>query len=1151
MIAQQTQAEIDAAAQRKQAIYDFVVANIDNPAAISAAAAQFGVSSTELAQAVGVPVAQVASYFASNSVAAPEAVVAATPVGALTQAAAPVVTASSSTGALPVATTATAATAGALPVVAAPTYHYETSNNDAGTTELVQDTPAQAAEAAAHARQVSTWQAADDAARAKAAVIASKADTSARTTVQGELAPQFSGGYQPGYMTGGGDGQYVPESYTPLKLEGFLAPVLNREKTGISDNWFGHYDALGNWQGTKEQPKGIGPLEAILMMAAMVVGGPIVGEMIEAMGAAGAATALGEAGVVDAAVVSGVIEGGTAAAQSVVSQILNNGIANSIGQYLLPAGTDQLITKALGNVVLNLAQGKSLQDSILGAGMSALPGVATKALGTILGPDSLISAKDLVSAATAIANRDPLAIAGVALNVADTRLGSITGDQVLAVSKIATGVANNNLSSILSGAATLAGSSDLNIAARAAAVIAAVESGDLVRIASSTDALAKAVNPPTKATTSATGGTGVSTLTGGVGADTITTAANDVLSSVVGGTGADSLTGDTGDDDSGWIDSSITGAEGDDSITTAATNVLNSVSIYGASSVSGAEGDDTITSRSVKGSGSTATTTTAALAPVFINGVPTCGDGYTYNASIKACVQDDVIKSSTVSTGSTNTNNCGAGYTWNGTACVETTLAPVVVSGIPICGEGYTYDASVKTCVADAVVRSTDTANFCPAGYTWNGTACVEATLAAVVISGIPVCGEGYTYDASVNACIADAVVISTDTANFCPSGYHWDVATSACVENTLETVTVVGTPDCGLGYHWDAAAKSCVLDTVVTTDDHGCKTGYTWSETAKACVETTLEPVVITPDKTCPIGQHWDETTKGCVADTVTHTCPTGQHWDETTKACVLDTVTHTCPTGQHWDEATKACVADTHTCPVGQHWDETTKACVVNAAVTVVTPPVLPPTLSTSTPAPSAAAVDSGQTQKPFTQSTGLSTGEASMYESVYDPSAIAAKGITSPMSASAGKAEPLLMNVFAPSGQAAPSYYNYGSEPQDLTSLFSTGAGGSPLAMASGGSVFGLPSPLMAAGGVTHKGSHYVQGDGGGQDDLIDAKLADGEYVFDADIVAALGDGSNKQGALKLDKMRQSIREHKRSAPNGKIPPKAKSPLAYLKG
>jgi len=65
------------------------------------------------------------------------------------------------------------------------------------------------------------------------------------------------------------------------------------------------------------------------------------------------------------------------------------------------------------------------------------------------------------------------------------------------------------------------------------------------------------------------------------------------------------------------------------------------------------------------------------------------------------------------------------------------------------------------------------------------------------------------------------------------------------------------------------------------------------------------------------------------------------------------------------------------------------------------------------------------------------------------------------------------------------------------------------------------------------------------------LVDAKLADGEYVFDAEIVSALGDGSNKEGARKLDQMREAIRRHKRSAPLHTIPPKAKSPLAYLKG
>ena len=155
-----------------------------------------------------------------------------------------------------------------------------------------------------------------------------------------------------------------------------------------------------------------------------------------------------------------------------------------------------------------------------------------------------------------------------------------------------------------------------------------------------------------------------------------------------------------------------------------------------------------------------------------------------------------------------------------------------------------------------------------------------------------------------------------------------------------------------------------------------------------------------------------------------------------------------------------------------------------------------------------------------------------------------------------------DPQLLQVLAQKEQqpegvqpdAAPNYYNYGRDDSSGLSLFSA----SPfqnLATSSTGFARGglaMASPLMAAtGGVPHKGSHYVQGAGGGQDDLIDARLADGEYVFDADIVSALGDGSNKEGAKKLDAMREAIRKHKRSAPADKIPPKAKSPLSYLKG
>ncbi len=87
---------------------------------------------------------------------------------------------------------------------------------------------------------------------------------------------------------------------------------------------------------------------------------------------------------------------------------------------------------------------------------------------------------------------------------------------------------------------------------------------------------------------------------------------------------------------------------------------------------------------------------------------------------------------------------------------------------------------------------------------------------------------------------------------------------------------------------------------------------------------------------------------------------------------------------------------------------------------------------------------------------------------------------------------------------------------------------------------------PGERFAQGGLA-----YFKGGSSGQGDEIPAMLSHGEYVFDADVVAALGDGNNEAGAAKLDKMRENIRKHKRGASAKKIPPKAKQPEQYLKG
>jgi hypothetical protein len=175
---------------------------------------------------------------------------------------------------------------------------------------------------------------------------------------------------------------------------------------------------------------------------------------------------------------------------------------------------------------------------------------------------------------------------------------------------------------------------------------------------------------------------------------------------------------------------------------------------------------------------------------------------------------------------------------------------------------------------------------------------------------------------------------------------------------------------------------------------------------------------------------------------------------------------------------------------------------------------------------------------------------------FQSLYDPEQVILAG-ASPLQQAATQEGNTMQNQpdalpMTDPNKANAGYYNYGVEKSPFSfdsSPFFANSVPSIANMKAGG--LAMASPLMAVGGVPHKGSHYVEGDGGGQDDLIDARLADGEYVFDADIVSALGDGSNKEGARKLDEMRERIRKHKRSAPVDSIPPKAKSPLAYLKG
>ena len=132
---------------------------------------------------------------------------------------------------------------------------------------------------------------------------------------------------------------------------------------------------------------------------------------------------------------------------------------------------------------------------------------------------------------------------------------------------------------------------------------------------------------------------------------------------------------------------------------------------------------------------------------------------------------------------------------------------------------------------------------------------------------------------------------------------------------------------------------------------------------------------------------------------------------------------------------------------------------------------------------------------------------------------------------------------------------SYYNYGQEPQSVEEMlalrdnagqtYKTGGHVQPLAHLSGGAL-----PVVNNRHDFRQGAH-VAGEGDGTSDDIPAMLADGEFVWPADVVAALGNGSTKAGTDKLYEMMHEIRKRARSTGPKDLPPDAlKSPLDYLK-
>jgi hypothetical protein len=307
-------------------------------------------------------------------------------------------------------------------------------------------------------------------------------------------------------------------------------------------------------------------------------------------------------------------------------------------------------------------------------------------------------------------------------------------------------------------------------------------------------------------------------------------------------------------------------------------------------------------------------------------------------------------------------------------------------------------------------------------------------------------------------------------------------------------------------------------------------------------------------------------------------------------------------CGNGFHWDESRQMCIPNedeepkSQDCPEGYVFDLNTQTCV---PITTATIKVSGPSVRTGGDGGGSGNIASAMNFLLGTQATGVtpaSTPEKPMQKlrlPVYGkmdkfegPLDDFLKMVSEGSYVNESAQEPQQANSMNMSPQPdqldqQPGYFNYGKEPSIDSALTSYDQTYNPQALSPSNyfgqqkqfKAGGLALPLMAGGGTTrygryaggglnvveHSGKHRldfrkgaaVTGEGDGQSDDIPAMLADGEFVFPADVVAALGNGSTKAGSDKLYDMMHSIRAYHRSADPEDLPPPAKkSPLEYLK-
>ena len=786
---------------------------------------------------------------------------------------------------------------------------------------------------------------------------------------------------------------------------------------------------------------------------------------------------------------------GTTGAAEVTSKPLD---ANSIiNEYVSVVLRGEDASQAAGSSVGNVINTAVTSGADVGqAASTAVGGIISSAASTGANVASVTSSS--VSGAVSSAVTSGADVATVTQGAVSSAVTSAVGSGL---------DVNTAVNSAVGGAVTSAATAGGNVSATinsavGSAVTSAVTSGADVTTAVTSavgSAVASAVtsgSDVTSAVTSAVGSAVTSAVTSG--SDAAAAVTNAVSSSV---SSAVTSAASTGADVASTITSSV-GASVGSAVTSAVTSgadATTAVSSAVTSSVSSAVNSAVTTGTNVS------TAVTSAVSSSVTSAVTSA-----VNSGVDASTAINSSVTSAVNSAVTAAVNSGTDVNTAVTSAVNSAVNSAVTSAVNT-GTNVTtaINTSVNSAVSTAVTTAVNTGTNVSTAINTSVNSAVNSAVTAAVNTGTNV---STAVNTAVNSAVTSAVSTAVNTGTDVNTAVN--TAVNAAVTSAVSTATSTGT-------NVNTAVTTAVTSAVNAAVNSGVSTSTATSAAVSAVVSTGVSTSVATQIVT--------DALKGGGGGTPPQT-PTSS----------TGTVTSTTP-------------------------PTTTTTTTTTPTTTTKTP---------STPTLTGGAI-------PAFMASGIMGGEIGRLPPQFLKSEVT-QGYVDPFAqvrqaqeqferdAMIQNIDPRLMQILsermeAPRGGLAAndqSHYSYGEE-ESIDDIL----GGKAANYAKGGYVEplqakegGMALPLLAkAGGLpTHKGGRedfkdgkHVAGDGDGQSDDIPAWLADGEFVFPADVVSALGNGSTKAGTDKLYEMMHAIRDRARSkGPKDLPPPALKSPLDYLK-